>query len=209
MDLRKTPLNWCYRDCLMSTARSVKNAFQARRDAPKQPRACSWSACSSASFRRSRPSRAACGCTAPLWRDNGRKGHPAEGKAITVNDKDAELFTNVPDADDERGEWTPEELEAEEVAQIEAATTTAEKDSPKDENAERLWRREQELLNEMHSIAEKSRHLPDVKVQRLIDWIRENMCLELPPFGKEVKGAVPKWNNRRVLIFTENREGTK
>jgi len=137
------------------------------------------------------------------------KGHPAEGKAITVNDKDAELFTNVPDADDERGEWTPEELEAEEVAQIEAATTTAEKDSPKDENAERLWRREQELLNEMHSIAEKSRHLPDVKVQRLIDWIRENMCLELPPFGKEVKGAVPKWNNRRVLIFTENREGTK
>ena len=34
----------------------------------------------------------------------------------------AELFTTAPDADDERGEWTPEELEAEEAAQIEAVT---------------------------------------------------------------------------------------
>ena len=28
-------------------------------------------------------------------------------------------------------------------------------------------------------------------------------------FGKQPPGAPPKWNNRRVLIFTENREGTK
>ena len=37
-----------------------------------------------------------------------------------MSNKDAELFTTVPDADDERGEWTTEELEAEEAAQIEA-----------------------------------------------------------------------------------------
>ena len=43
----------------------------------------------------------------------------------------------------------------------------------------------------------------------LIDWIRENLCPDLPPFGKRPKGPPPKWNDRRVLIFTENREGTK
>jgi superfamily II DNA/RNA helicase len=61
----------------------------------------------------------------------------------------------------------------------------------------------------MQEIAEKTRHLPDAKTRRLIDWIRENLCPELPTFGKEPKGAPPKWNKRRVLIFTENREGTK
>ena len=61
----------------------------------------------------------------------------------------------------------------------------------------------------MQEIAEKTRHLPDAKTRRLIDWIRENLCPDLPPFGKPPKGAPPKWNNRRVLIFTENREGTK
>jgi len=46
-------------------------------------------------------------------------------------------------------------------------------------------------------------------MRRLIDWIRENLCPDLPPLGKQVKEGTPKWNNRRVLIFTENREGTK
>ena len=41
-----------------------------------------------------------------------------------------------------------------------------------------------------------------------LDWIRSNLCLELPPFSQQPKGAPPKWNTRRVLIFTENREGT-
>ena len=53
------------------------------------------------------------------------------------------------------------------------------------------------------------RHVPDAKTRRLIDWIRENLCPGLPPFGTQPKGAPPAWNERRVLIFTENREGTK
>lgn len=61
----------------------------------------------------------------------------------------------------------------------------------------------------MQEIAEKVRYEPDVKVRTLVDWIRENMCPDLPPFGMRVQGNEPKWNNRRVLIFTENREGTK
>jgi hypothetical protein len=115
----------------------------------------------------------------------------------------------VPDADDERGEWTSEELDAEESAQIEAATSAAEAESPRDSNAEMLWLQEQALLDKMQAIAEKARYLPDAKVQRLIEWIQKNMCHDLPPTGKQAKGPHAAWNNRRVLIFTENREGTK
>jgi superfamily II DNA or RNA helicase len=35
------------------------------------------------------------------------------------------------------------------------------------------------------------------------------LCPDLQLIGKHAKGPAPKWNNRRVLIFTENREGTK
>ena len=57
----------------------------------------------------------------------------------------------------------------------------------------------------MQEIAEKTRHLHDAKVRRLIDWMRENLCPELLPFGKRAEGPPPKWNDRRVLLFTENR----
>lgn len=124
-------------------------------------------------------------------------------------DMEAQLFTVAPDADDERSEWTADELDAEEAAQIEAVTVTAEADSPRDVVAKALWRGEQALLDQMQDIAERSRHLPDAKTRRLIEWIRLNLCPTLPPFGQAPKGASPKWNNRRVLIFTENREGTK
>jgi len=121
---------------------------------------------------------------------------------------DMELLTTAPDADDERSEWTGEELEAEENAQIEAATADAEAEAPRDGSAESLWKREKALLDEMQRVAEASRHLPDEKMGRLIDWIRENQCPDLPEYGEAAKGN-PKWNDRRVIIFTENREGTK
>src|SRR6185312_11497150 len=47
------------------------------------------------------------------------------------------------------------------------------------------------------------------KVRCLVEWIRKNQCPDLPPMGKQPTGPAPRWNNRRVLIFTENREGTK
>lgn len=121
----------------------------------------------------------------------------------------ASAFTSTPDADDERSAWTAEELESEEESQIEAITAASEAGSARDPEAERLWRREQELLDGMQQIAEATRHLPDAKTRRLIDWIRENLCPDLPPFGEPPERPAPKWNNRRVLIFTENREGTK
>lgn len=123
--------------------------------------------------------------------------------------KDLALFTQAPDADDERSELSDEELEAEDTAQVEAATETAEADTPRDAQAQSMWWREQTLLDRMHQIAEQSRSIPDAKTRKLLDWIRKNLCPALPNFGEKLKGAVPTWNNRRVLIFTENREGTK
>jgi superfamily II DNA or RNA helicase len=136
-------------------------------------------------------------------------GQGAAADALKGKNTEMELFTTTPDADDERGEWTPDELEAEETAAVEAVTAISESESPRDSMAEAIWRREQTILNQMQEIAEKSRYSPDAKLNRLIDWIRVNLCPDLPPFGASQKGATPRWNNRRILIFTENREGTK
>ncbi len=133
-------------------------------------------------------------------------GSPSKPQADT---SDLSLFATAPDSDDERGEWTPEEIESEEVSQIEAITAEAEDGTSDDEHAQRLWHREQILLDRMQEIAEGARHLPDAKVRRLIEWIRENLCPGLPTADKRLGGPPPAWNHRRVLIFTENREGTK
>jgi superfamily II DNA or RNA helicase len=136
-----------------------------------------------------------------------KKGLVTGAETLTANEEDSALFISAPDADDERSEWTPEELEAEEAAQIEVVTVTSEAESPP--ITEKLWHNEQALLDQMQAVAEKARYLPDAKVRRLIDWVRKNLCPDLQLIGKQAKGPTPKWNNRRVLIFTENREGTK
>ena len=119
------------------------------------------------------------------------------------------LLSTAPDSDDERGEWEDDQLEAEEEAEVEAMTVAAEAGRVREESTEELWRREQELLDRMENIAEQSRHLPDPKARRLIDWIRESLCPGLPSFGELPWGEPAIWRDRRVLIFTENREGTK
>ena len=137
------------------------------------------------------------------------KERSAAADSAKTGTGDLALLTTAPDADDERSEWTADELEAEETAQVETVTTAAEAESPRDVAAERLWRREQALLDQMQEIAEQTRHLPDARTRQLIDWLREHLCPNLPSFGKRSSGAPAPWNNRRVLIFTENREGTK
>jgi superfamily II DNA or RNA helicase len=137
------------------------------------------------------------------------KANAVKAVVAKQNEPQPDLFTTPPDADDERSEWTDEELEAEEMAQIEAATVIAEAETPRDSVAEMMWKREQALLDQMQEVAERARYAPDVKLRQLIDWIRENLCPDLPPFGMQQKGTPAKWLNRRVLIFTENREGTK
>src|SRR5262249_2556318 len=49
-----------------------------------------------------------------------------------------------------------------------------------------------------------NRGRPDARVVTLIDWIRQNMCPGLPSSGAVLPPKTPpKWNDTRVLIFTE------
>ena len=127
-------------------------------------------------------------------------GLDGEGVSDTrVAEKAADLFARPPDADDERAEQTDDESAAEEEAQITAINEVAEKGgTPTDETSKALWAKEQALMNQMHDVAENARGRPDAKTRHLIAWIFEHLCPDRP-----------RWNDRRVLIFTENVIGTK
>ena len=114
----------------------------------------------------------------------------------------ARRFASPPGADDERAEYTDDESEAEEAAQIAALDAAAEVDSAGDAETEAIRRREEALLDRMEEAASAARGLPDAKARRLIEWIRDHLCPGLPRPGA-------RWNDRRVLIFTENVVGTK
>ena len=115
-------------------------------------------------------------------------------------------FVRSSDADDESAEWSPEEAAADEVDQIEEIAAAA---LPLENPERAAWEREQGLLDRMQEIAEETRHLPDAKTRWLMEWIRRNQCPRLPEFGGRLTGRPPNWTDRRVLIFTENRQGTK
>ena len=117
-------------------------------------------------------------------------------------------FIRPAGSDDDQAEWDEEEQDQEEVAQIESLTTVAEQKTEKSGDL-LMWQQEQQLLNQMQEIAEQNRSLPDAKALRLIDWLRDKLCPGLPAFGKRSEGPPAEWNPRRVLIFTESREGTK
>lgn len=106
-----------------------------------------------------------------------------------------DLLSSSVGNDDERATLSEAELQAEEDAQVEAATLVGSVPA-KDQSAKKLFAQEQELLQKMTDIAETHRAMPDARVKKLLAWIRERMC---PDMGKQ--GA--KWNELRVLIFTE------
>lgn len=89
--------------------------------------------------------------------------------------------------DDDRAELSEQEIEAEEDLQMETASHSA---------WEAVSSLELDLLNQMNEIAQTHRHNIDGKVQKLIEWIKANLC---PDLGSQ--GAT--WNDRRLLIFTE------
>ena len=109
------------------------------------------------------------------------------------------LFAEGIDNDDDRATLSEEELQAEEDSQIEAATQETSSSARTDTLA-----REKQLLEEMTEIAETARGLPDARVRKLVDWIRETMCPGLPPLGTmQAQSSPARWNATRVLIFTE------
>ena len=118
-------------------------------------------------------------------------------------------FLTLPDADDERASLDDETAEHEESRLVEALTLEEDAASTLDTESRALFAEEQELLARMSAIAEAHRHRPDPKLTYIIDWIREHLCPDLPPLGRAANGPPARWLNRRVLIFTENRQGTK
>ena len=124
----------------------------------------------------------------------------AEGAQTPPNGYVGELYLlgEGIDNDDDRATLSEEELQAEEDAQVEAATreTTGGR-------ADALAR-EKRLLDEMTEVAEAARHRPDARIVYLVDWIREHMCPDLPPLGTvPADGPPASWNDTRIIIFTE------
>ena len=72
----------------------------------------------------------------------------------------------------DRAELSEEELQSEEDSQFEAASAASAAVSD-DAAALKLWKQEQELLDEMTDIAEDARHRADARTKMLIEWIRE------------------------------------
>jgi ERCC4-related helicase len=101
---------------------------------------------------------------------------------------DLPLLIESPGSDDERADVAEAEVQAEEEAEMTRASSSSKASSPNS--------REIELLDEMADIAGRHRFEPDVKVRRLIEWVKQNLC---PDLGK----PDARWSNRRVLIFTE------
>ncbi len=104
-------------------------------------------------------------------------------------------------SDDERAELSEEELQSEENYQFAAISeaTTGPIEKPTDRD---IFNRERELLEKMATIASESRSLPDARIRKLIQWIRENQCPELPEPG-QTAGKSVKWKDTRIIIFTE------
>jgi superfamily II DNA or RNA helicase len=92
--------------------------------------------------------------------------------------------------DDDRATEPVESLAEEEEAQVVAATIASAGDSTGSVQAA-LFAKEQQLLDEISAIAEDARWRADAKTAKLLAWIRANM----------LEGD--RWNNLRVLIFTE------
>ena len=62
---------------------------------------------------------------------------------------------------------------------------------------------EKKLLDEMACIAEQNRFQPDARIQKILEWMNENMCRGISRDGVEQADLTKPWTNLRVLIFTE------
>jgi len=113
----------------------------------------------------------------------------------------SDLVTEPVTADDDRATLSEEQLASEEEAQVEALSA-ASASSARDRDAATLFEKEQQLLEKMTELAEANRGRPDARVLRLLEWIRQNQCPGLPTRAGQ-PAAAAKWNDTRVIIFTE------
>jgi superfamily II DNA/RNA helicase len=127
----------------------------------------------------------------------------SEAKPEPVHELQLELLSQGVGSDDDRATLSEGELEAEEDAQVEAASLAG-VSVPKTSSERDAIARERDLLDEMTRIAEASRGRPDARIRRLLEWIREHQCPDLPLSGSVADGGAPaRWNETRVILFTE------
>lgn len=113
-------------------------------------------------------------------------------------DANLSLLAEAPGADDDRADLSEQQVAEEEEAQMSAATTASSFGETES------LQRELALVDEMLELAQKWRFDPDARIRWIVEWIRINLCPQVPPIGQEpAAGAVPVWAPRRLLIFTE------
>ena len=125
-----------------------------------------------------------------------------ELKALTAGvDADVDLFETSEGTEPDDDEGADDELtdpgEAEMHDRMARATAATSDASEAGQRA--LLESELALVDEMRDIAEASRYDPDARIKNIVDWIDENMC----PVRRRRTGETPRWNERRVIIFTE------
>ena len=112
--------------------------------------------------------------------------------------KQLTLLTESPSSDDELSQLGEQDLEALEHEQFEAATVSTAGDAARAD-----VKAEKELLDKMLAVAEQARGLPDARIRYLVEWIREHMCPGVHLPGERPPSDNPRWNDLRLLIFTE------
>ncbi len=119
-----------------------------------------------------------------------------------------DLITGTVGADDDRSTLTGAEIEAEERDQFGEATARSERGVSSSARERALWRKEAALREQMRQVAESARGVPDAKLRWLLNWMREELCSGIAARDRGQRAKSP-WTERRVLIFTENRQSTK
>ncbi|MEI6414277.1 MAG: DISARM system SNF2-like helicase DrmD, partial [Pseudomonadota bacterium] len=102
-----------------------------------------------------------------------------------------DLLATPVGGDDDAATLLDTELQAEEDAQMEAATVASA--VPVSDRERAAFEDERQVLEHMAEIAEAARSQPDARVRALVAWIRERQC----------PGTPPRWNQTRVILFTE------
>ncbi len=130
-----------------------------------------------------------------LWEQpRGAAADPADSAGVEAGLR----FATPPDADDEQAADTEDEAAAADGHAAAALTTSTAGDA-----AAADIRRERDLLERMSAVAEASRAQPDARVLKLVAWIRENLCLSPSPVAGKTGSAPVRWNERRLIVFTE------
>lgn len=123
--------------------------------------------------------------------------------AAALSESKLDLLRRPISNDDDKAGLSEEDIYAEEEAQVEAASLLS-LGSLVEDTAQKQFKEELALLDQMEQIAEEHRYLPDARIKKLIEWIKENMCPGLCLEGSPAPpDQPPKWNDLRLIIFTE------